>query len=211
MNLLGYSIDMRNKRNWLEGMGINRVIQFLTYSDIMMMSGWGLVSPILAVYFTDNIIGGSVAVAGLASTIYFLVKSVAQIPVARWADRRRGEKDDYWIMILGSILITCTAFAYVWVRYPWQLYVVQVIYGLGGALSFPSWLAIFTRHVDKHKEGFEWSLYYSATDIGAALAAGLGGLIVEEIGFLPLFYVVGIMSTVGTLFLMGTVRGLRKN
>lgn len=190
-------------------MTVNKVIQFLTYSDIMMMSGWGLIAPILAVHFSDNIIGGSVAVAGLASTIYFLVKSVVQIPVARWTDLHKGEKDDYWVMIMGSILITITAFAYAWVRCPWQLYLVQVIYGLGGALSFPSWLAIFTRHVDKQKEGFEWSLYYSVTDIGAAMAAGLGGLMVEKMGFVPLFYVVGIMSAAGTMFLAGVAGDLK--
>lgn len=201
---------MRSKGKWLEGVRIGKVVQFLTYSDIMMMSGWGLVSPILAVYFTENITGGSVAVAGLASTIYFLVKSVVQVPVARWIDLRRGEKDDYWIMILGSILITLSAFAYVLVRYPWQLYLVQVLYGLGGALSYPSWLAIFTRHIDKNEEGLEWSLYYTATDLGAALTAGLGGLMAERLGFIPLFFTVGTMSAIGTLFLVGIVGSLRR-
>ena len=174
------------------------------------MSGWGLVSPILAVYFTDKIIGGSIAVAGLASTIYFLVKSIVQIPVARWIDFRRGEIDDYYTMIIGSVLITISAFSYAWVNYPWQLYLVQIMYGLGGAFSFPSWLAIFTRHVDKNKEGLEWSLYYTGTDLGAALAAGLGGLLAEKIGFTSLFFVVGAMSGIGTLFLMGITSNLNK-
>lgn len=30
---------------------ISRVVQFLTYSDIMMLSGWGLINPILAVFY----------------------------------------------------------------------------------------------------------------------------------------------------------------
>jgi MFS family permease len=201
---------MKASLNWLSGIKVSRVIQFLTYSDIMMMSGWGLISPIMAVYFTDNIVGGSVAVAGLASTIYFFVKSIVQIPVARFIDLKRGEKDDYNIMIIGSVLITIAAFSYAWIHYPWQLYFVQIIYGIGGALSYPSWLAIFTRHIDKREEGLEWSLYYTATDLGAALAAGLGGFFAEKLGFIPLFYIVGIMSMIGTIFLVGILNNLYK-
>jgi DHA1 family quinolone resistance protein-like MFS transporter len=169
-----------------------------------------MVSPIMAVFFTDNIIGGSVAVAGLASTVYFLTKSVVQIPVARFIDLKRGERDDFWVMIAGSVLITIAAFLYLWVEYPWQLYLVQVVYGLGGALSFPSWMAIFTRHADRGEEGLEWSMYYTATDIGAALAAGIGGFVVEKMGFAPLFVIVGVMSFLGTLFLWGIVGNMRR-
>ncbi|MBU1117814.1 MFS transporter [Patescibacteria group bacterium] len=201
---------MKARENWLKGIQISKVIQFLTYSDVLMMSGWGLISPIMAVYFTDKIIGGSIAVAGLASTIYFLVKSIVQIPVARWIDKRHGEMDDYHVMIIGSVLITFAAFSYAWVNYPWQLYLVQVVYGLGGAFSFPSWLALFTRHVDKRQEGLEWSLYYTATDLGAALAAGLGGLLAQKLGFTTLFFLVGIMSGIGTIFLVGIVSSLKK-
>ena len=55
-------------------------------------------------------------------------------------------------MIIGSLLITLSAFLYIGVKYPWQVYAVQVIGGLGGALSYPSWLGIFTRHIDKQSE-----------------------------------------------------------
>lgn len=198
------------RAGWLKGVKINQVVQFLTYSDLMMMSGWGLISPIMAVYFSDRVVGGSVALAGLASMVYFLVKSVAQIPVARWIDLRRGEKDDYWVMVAGSMLITLAAFLYIWVKYPWQVYAVQVIYGLGGALSFPSWLAIFSRHLDKREEGLEWSLYYTVVDVGGALTAGLGGLLVERIGFAPLFAIVGVSSLVGTVLLGGAMKSLKK-
>ncbi|OQA83444.1 MAG: hypothetical protein BWY29_00302 [Microgenomates group bacterium ADurb.Bin238] len=61
---------------------ISRVVQFLTYSDIMMLSGWGLINPILAVFISEQVVGGGVELAGMAATVYFVVKSVVQIPVA---------------------------------------------------------------------------------------------------------------------------------
>jgi len=174
------------------------------------MSGWGLITPIVAVFFTEQIKGGSVALAGLASTAYFLVKSILQIPVARFIDIRRGEWDDYRIMIAGSLIITLSAFLYVFITLPWQVIAVQVLYGIGGALSYPSWLAIFTRHVDRGKEGFEWSLYFTTTDLGAALTAGLGGLMAAAFGYKLLFVIVGVLSLFGTIFLAGITRELKK-
>ena len=189
---------------------MNRVIEFLTLSDMLMLSGWGLITPIIAVFFTEQVEGGSVALAGLASTVYFLVKSFLQIPVARFIDSRRGEWDDYWIMIIGSLIISLSAFLYIFVKVPWQVVAVQVVYGIGGALSYPSWLAIFTRHIDKSEEGFEWSLYTTATDLGAALTAGLGGLMVSFFGYNLVFALVGIFSLGGTAFLAGVTRSLKK-
>jgi len=189
---------------------INSVIQFLTYSDILMLSGWGLVSPIIAVFFTDNIVGGSIVLAGLASTVYLLTKSILQVPVARYIDLKKGEKDDYWIMIVGSSTIAISAFLFAFITLPWQVIAVQIIYGIGGALSFPSWQAIFTRHIDKSEEGLEWSLYFTATDLGGALTAGLGGFLAAAFGYRILFVLVGILSILGTLFLAGVTPKLRK-
>ncbi len=188
----------------------NKVIEFLTFSDILMLSGWGLVNPILAVFFTDHIVGGTVALAGLASTTYFLVKSIVQLPVARYIDARKGERDDYWAMLFGSSLITLTAFLFIFIKFPWQVILVQIVAGLGGALAYPAWQAIFTRHIDKGKEGFAWSFYYTTTDLGAALTGGVGGMMAAIFGYDIVFLVVGISSAAGTLFLSGVVSNLKK-
>lgn len=199
-------------KTWMRLLGnikVNRVIEYLTFSDILLLSGWGLINPIMAVFFTDQIVGGSVELAGLAATTYFVVKSIVQIPVARFNDKRPGEWDDYWVMIIGSLLITVSAFMFAFVRLPWQVFAVQIVAGLGGAFSYPSWLAIFTRHIDKREEALEWSLYYTATDLGAALTAGLGGYIAGSFGYQSLFLVVGVVSFLGTLFLGGVAREVK--
>jgi len=192
------------------GLRVNRVIEYMTLADVLMLSGWGLITPIIAVFFTEQVEGGSVALAGLASTTYFLVKSIFQIPIARIIDIRRGEWDDYKVMIAGSLIITTSAFLYTMVSLPWHVIAIQVLYGFGGALTYPSWLAIFTRHVDRQEMGFEWSLYYTATDLGAAFTAGLGGLLAATFGYNLVFLIVGVLSLLGTLFLAGITRELKK-
>jgi len=194
---------MRIKGKLFKDVQFSLVIKFLTYSDILMMSGWGLIGPRFAVCVTDQVPGRNVEVVGLASTLYVVTKSVYQIPRARYIEKKKGENDDFYIMILGSLIITISAFLYIFVNNVWTLYGVQMLYGIGGALSYPSWLALFTRHIDKHEEGLEWSLYYTTTDLGAALTAGLGGFIAASFGYNWVFLSVGFASLFGTAFLYG--------
>ena len=197
-------------RRYFYHVKVNQVIQFMTFSDIMMMSGWGLINPILAIFISQQVHGGSVILAGIASTTYLLIKSTLQIPIARMIDMKKGEKDDYRVMVAGSLFISLSAFLFIFVREPWQVIAVQVVGGVGAALSFPSWQAIFTRHIDKSEEGLEWSLYFTAVDLGGALSAALGGFIASYFGYKNLFFIVGIFSLVGTAFLAGITRKLKK-
>ena len=157
--------------------------------------------PIMAIFFSENIHGGGVELAGMAVTVYYLVKSVAQIPIAKIIDGTRGEKDDYLLMVLGSSLTALAAFLYMGVTEPWQVLAIQVVHGLGSAFCYPTWMAIFTRHIDKNKEGWEWTLYYTSTDIGTALTAGLGGFIVATMGYRFLFWIIGVTCVIGVVLL----------
>lgn len=189
--------------------GVNRVIRALTISDILMLSGLGLVGPIFAVFVTDQIQGGDLAAAGLASTIYLLIKSGLQVPLAQIIDRIRGERDDFWMMVVGSLIISLTPLLYILIKTVPQLFLVQAIYGIGGALSYPPWLVIFTKHVDRENTGWAWSVYYTSIDLSGALAAGLGGLLAEKLGFKPLFLLVSLISFLGSFWLFKISKDLK--
>ena len=64
--------------------------------------------------------------------------------------------------------------------------------------------------MDRNKEALEWSLYYTATDLGAAFTAGMGGYIAANMGYSILFVIVGVASFIGTLFLAGVAREMKK-
>jgi MFS family permease len=182
----------------------------LTYSDILMIGGWGLVEPIFAVFVTEQIHGGSVQLVGLSAAVYFITKSFLQIPIARHLDKRRGERDDFWALVAGSLLVCISSSFYIWISEPWQIIVAQALQGIGGALACPAWLAIFTRHIDRNQEGLEWSLYDTSTDLGAALTAAVGGFLATFLGYRYLFALVTISLLAGTLFLTGIANDLKK-
>lgn len=188
----------------------NKIIRILIWSDILIISGFGLISPIFAVFITDQIQGGSLEVAGLASTVYLLSKSIFQLPLARLMDKIRGKRDEFSMMLLGSLIISLTPLFYFWVRNPLQLFLVQGFYGIGGALVYPAWLALFTSHVDRDKLAFEWSIYGTGADVGGAIAAGVGGFLAGKFGFKPLFLIVSLVSFTGSLLLLTISRYLKR-
>lgn len=189
--------------------GINPVIRFLTISDFLIISSFGLILPIFAIFVTKHIEGGNTEVAGIASAIYLITKSIGQIPIARFIDKIKGEKDDFWVLFTGSILFSLIPLAYVFISTPFQLYTVQFFYGFMVAMAYPTWRAIFTRHIDRNKEGIEWGVYQTLIDFGAAVSALAGGFMAYRFGFTPLFLTVSIFSLIGSLFLLFISKEMR--
>ncbi len=190
------------RRNYFNLKEISLVVRILTLSDIAILVGFGLISPIFAVFILGSIEGGSLEVAGLASAIYLLAKSIGQIPIGILADKIKGERDDFWIMLCGSIAYSFVPLVYIVTKTPMQLYILQFFYGLAAAMALPTWYAIFTRHIDKNREGMEWSIYSTLVNLGAAVAASLSGFLAHRFGFNNLFVIVSILSFLGSFFLL---------
>ena len=181
--------------------GVNQFIWILILSTLLITFGFGLIAPIFAVFLTRQITGGTLAVVGIAEMIYLATKSIFQIPVSLLIDKTPGEKIDFYCMFLGGILITAVPFLYLFVRFPWQVFLLQFIHGLGAAFDWPAWMGLFTRHIDKNKESFEWSLQTTLGELGMAGAAVVGGLLADRLGFKPVFLLVGIFSALTFLLL----------
>jgi len=181
---------------------INRFIFVMALADFVVVAAFGLISPILAVYLTDQIANGSLEVIGFGSMIFFLMTALFKMPIAKIIDRNSAEYDDYYVTLAGYFLMSFVPFLYIFVSEPIHLYVVEGIHGLATAMAFPGWMALFTRHVDKGKEGFSWSFYATMANIGAAIGAAAGGVVAQRVGFHFLFIMVGIFSMIGTMCLL---------
>jgi len=187
---------------------INPVIRFMILSDVVWSSGVGMLGPIFALFVVGFIEGANAAVAGTAATIFLITKSILQIPIASFIDRVRGEKDDFWVMFLGSVGTVLMPLWYLFIHTPMQLYTVQFVYGALTACTFPSYMAIFTRHIDKSKEGTEWGVYFTLVDLSSAAAAAVGGVLATTVGFQWVIVGVATMGLLGVLFLLPVRRYL---
>jgi len=186
---------------------INRVVRLLITSDFFLNSGFGLIGPIFAIFIVNNIVGNNVAeaakVAGFGALLFWIVKSLLQIPIGYYLDKNHGEIDDYWFMVIGTFMMAVVPLGYLFSTQPWHIYAVQIFYAVAAAINFPSWSAIFTRHIDEGKEAIEWGTHSTVSGIGIGIAGGLGGLVVAMFGFRSVFVFVSLFALLsGTLLLL---------
>jgi len=185
---------------------INRVIKYLILSDLIFWSGWGLLSPIFAVFVVKNIEGGSLAVVGLASGIYWILKSLLRVPIGIFLDSRKGEEDDFWFLFFGLILSSLVPFGYLMAKYPFHIYLLQILQAFGMAMALSGWTAIFTRHIDQGKEATEWGLDATFVGLGIGISGILGGMIAQIFGFKTVFVLVGILGLLAAILLFGILK-----
>jgi len=176
---------------------MERTLKLLIISDIFIFGGLGLVSPILAIFINDNLIGGSIEAAGIASAIYLITHALLQILFSY----KFNAKDRRWMLWFGTFLIVLTPFGYMNSTHIYHIYFVQFIYGVGAAFAFPSWYSLFSSHQEKGKRGFQWSIYNSSVSIGSALTAAAGAFVAEAFGFKITFLMTGACALVGLIIL----------
>ena len=171
--------------------------------DFFVNSAFGYFAPVFAIFIVGQVAGGSAKVAGFAAAAYWIAKSSLQLPIARFLDKTDGERDDFWALFFGYLFAGLAPIAYNFVTQPWHLYVIQAFLGICMAFAVPAWYSIFTRHVDKWRISFEWSLY-SVFSVGMATAGAtaLGGYIADKIGFNFLFTAAGILAILSSFFLL---------
>ena len=181
----------------------NRVISLMIMSDFVVTTSASLLIPIFALFITQQIRGGTPEVVGFAIAIYWIVKSVLQLPVARFIDHTKGDADDYHFMLCGLFLGGVIALLYYFAREVWHVYALQVLYGIADACAVPPFYALFTRHIDKGSEGFEWSIQSSiAFGGGSALGGALGGVLLGLVGYSNIFLIVSCMYFLSCLMLL---------
>jgi len=182
---------------------INQVILIIIIAEFILTTAWGFLAPLTAVFITQQIIGGTVAVVGFAITIYWVVKSVLQLFVARHIDKNHGEIDDFYFFLAGGFLNAVFVSLYYFATHVWHIYAIHTLIAVADSMLVPPFYAIFTRHVDKGQEGFEWSLYSSfSLGIGTAIGSAVGGLLATMVGFRIVFVLTGFLTVVFTIILL---------
>lgn len=185
---------------------VNKIIKTLIISDFFLNLGWGFLAPVFAIFIVQNVSAGSMVgaakIAGFASLIYWLIKSILQIPIGNYLDKNHGEIDDFWFMVLGTFILAFVPLGYIISTQAWHIYLLQVIYAVGAAINFPSWSAIFTRHIDKGREAAEWSAHSTFLGFAAGVAGGLGGIAVALLGFNFVFIFVSAFTFLAGILLL---------
>lgn len=181
----------------------NRFVKYLVLGDLIFFTGWGLVAPVFAIFVIQKIEGGNALVAGLASGIYWALKSLLRVPFGLLLDSRPSDRDDYFALVVGFFISALVSFGFIFASLPWHIYLLQGIRGVGMALGFSGWTGIFTRHIDKGRESTEWGLDATSVGLGTGIASAIGGWAVIQFGFELVFFTVGVLGVLTVIILLG--------
>jgi MFS family permease len=173
---------------------INKVIRTLIVSDFLLQIGWGFVGPIFAVFLTTQIQGGDLKMVGFVASGYWITKSIIQPFLAHYLDKNHGEKDDFLFLVGGMYMSSLIPFGYIFSTQPWHIFTLECLRGVAMACVVPTWYGLFTRHVDKGRESFSWSLESTGIGIAAAFAGTAGGILAATFGFKSVFLLLGIFG-----------------
>lgn len=180
----------------------NKVIKYLILTDIAFWTGWGMVTPVFAIFVVDRIIGGTALVVGISTAIFYLLRSSLVFPFASILDKHEGDRDDYFFLVAGNFISALVPFGYIFAVYPWHIYVLQVFYGIGISMALGGWRAIFTRSITKGKEAREWALDDASLSLGVAVAGVVAGFFITQWGFTVTFTIAGSLAMLSVLMLL---------
>ncbi len=182
--------------------GLNKVIRFLIGADFLLQSGWGLIGPIFAIFLTQQIKGANLTTVGFVAAFYWVTKSILQPFIAYSFDLKKGEKDDFKYLVIGLFMANLVPLGYIFATNISQIFLLEFVRGLAMAFAVPSWLAIFTRHIDSDWEAFTWSIHSTAIGLAAGFFAAFGGILATFLGFRAIFILVTLFGTCSSLLLL---------
>jgi len=190
----------------IKDLTVNRVLRHFILSDLLLLGGWGLISPVFGLFVISEIPDATIFSVGISVGIYFITKSIVQLPIAILLDKKQNEGTSFYILISSLILASLSAIAYATVHTVNGLYIVSAIQGFSFGLYTPSWSGMFSKHLDNNHCSLDWSLDSATIGIASGAAAIFGGLIASTFGFISIFVVASLFSFFGAITLLTVPR-----
>lgn len=181
----------------LKNYTMNPVIKALIINDFIVWSGVNLISPILPLFIADKVDGKAIEIVAIGSAIYLFVRSLIELPIGRLTDKIKGDRDELYIRVGGTILASVILLLFPLITKPWHLYLLQALSAIGRGIAAPAWYSLFSKYIDKDKAAITWSIEDTMLNLGMAATAALGGFIAQEISFSSLFFIAGGINLIG--------------
>lgn len=180
---------------------MNKVLKYLIASDLLVLSGLNLAAPIMAIFITGNLIGGTIFAAGLATALVFLMRAVFLVPLGIFNDHDAGNHREFMTLLAGILIMAAVPIGYMFITRVEHLYILAIINGIGYTLYYPGWLTIWTRFIDGRHQGQSWSVYGSLAAFAVAISAFAGGYVAQFFSFNAVFLMISVFTLMSAFIL----------
>ncbi|PIT92463.1 MAG: hypothetical protein COU08_02280 [Candidatus Harrisonbacteria bacterium CG10_big_fil_rev_8_21_14_0_10_42_17] len=181
---------------------VSRIVKIFVFADFLLLAGWGLIVPIFSIFLIERIVGATLTTIGIATSVYWLSKSILQLPIANFIDKTKNERVSFYFSFLGLLLGSLVAFLFIFITQTWQLYVLEFLHALAFGMYVPSWRGIFSKHLDKDHIALDWSLDSTAIGFAAGVSGFIGGVLADSFGFEMVFILAAVFSLGSSLVML---------
>lgn len=179
---------------------MKRALKLLLAASGLNLLAAGLFGPIYAVFVEE--IGGDLLTAGTAYSLFAFSAGILIFLLSKWEDHVKHKEK----LVIGGYALSSVGFlGYLFISKPIHLFMVQLVLGIGEAISAPAWDGMYSKNLSKKKFTSEWGAWESMNWIVAAIAAAGGGFLANLYGFRVLFgvmFALSIASLIATTFLI---------
>ena len=151
--------------------------------------------------------GVTAAQIGILVAANILLSGILQGPSGRLADKYPKVP----LMIWGNLAFS-TSFLLMPISPGFTaLLILNIIIGLGGALSLPAITAIATQVGREYGMGSTMAVFNMAMSIGMAISPLISGVIMDTVGLSWVFYFGGIVIIMGTILFYWMVKSYKED
>jgi MFS family permease len=150
----------------------------------------GMFAPFYAV-FVDKI-GGDAALAGASWALFSVISGVFILLLSKWELR---VKRRHVLLALGYLIRASVFLSYAFMTSIPQLLITQVLWGIASAIGTPAFDALYNSEVSEEAAIVEWGDWEGVAAIATGVAALVGGLLIQTIGFQVLFILMSVIMT----------------
>lgn len=171
-------------------------LRLLFRISVLMTFILAIFAPFYSLYIVN--LGGSIELAGLSWAVFSIVSGIFMLIFRKWELKVRHQKNLY---AFGYFLISITFLLYIFISSIYILFLAQIIFGIAIAFINPAFDTLFSKHTKKGQEITDWGSWEGSTAIATGLAAILGGLIIQNYGYLYIFLTMSLISFCLSIFI----------
>jgi MFS family permease len=173
---------------------MKHVMRILLASILLYYLAGGFFGPLYAVFVED--IGGDLFTAGSAYALFSITSGVMLLLISRWEDHVKHQEK---LFVLSNVFACAGFFGYLVVTTPWEMFLVQVIFGIEFAVGAPAFDSLYSRSLDRGRYASEWGTFESTRMAVIGVAAVAGGAMADMYGFRVLFGAMFVASLASLL------------
>ena len=171
------------------GSKLNKKLKVLIFVNTTLTFAVGMFAPFYAVFVQK--IGGGAALAGVSWALFQVISGILILVLSKWELRI---KKRHVLLAVGYLIRSVVFLSYAFMNNIPQLLVTQVLWGIASALGTPAFDALYTSSVSQETAIVEWGDWEGISAIATGIAALVGGLLIQTVGFKILFICMSIIT-----------------